>query len=455
LVCDDFPLSTKLDQGFLAYWHSAIAGEGIFRILGYPIIVLITHSSLLPGILALCTHIVAVLCFFRICQRLFKNTLNSVILSLLMGIFPWGYTALLWASAYLYELTTALFLINLLLLIELSHQPKSQPVLGFISYGLTLIALLILEPLTFAFMFSSGIIWILGSRNQRIFISVKQRLWNVLSSWGSALGSLTYIGLYQGFKNDYMMKPTVLNLKTLLSFHYYQYSNFYVFEPWLNSTNWPLMFTEWHGFTIAIALLLSLAVIPGLILLSRNDFDRQTTKPGWKLLIYILVLLVGASLIYTIAGGFSLDSRKKYPLIPLLLLLVGWLWSYFEAMQSNLLSHKRFILATVMILGVSTTWLITGIWHYEVDRYTSLTDFLVQKNIAGAIQIEWNPNLYATWPTMGTTIGFRMDDNWVLNQAIAYKGGQPVQVAPAPNATTLRFDPHTATWAAQPALPGL
>jgi xanthosine utilization system XapX-like protein len=33
--------------------------------------------------------------------------------------------------------------------------------------------------------------------------------------------------------------------------------------------------------------------------------------------VAILVLLLGASLIYAVGGGFSLDSRKKYPLLPL------------------------------------------------------------------------------------------------------------------------------------------
>ena len=97
---------------------------------------------------------------------------------------------------------------------------------------------------------------------------------------------------------------------------------------------------------------------------------------------------------------------------------------------------------TLGLIGVSTTWLVQGVYRYEILRYDALTDFLVANQISGEIQVQLEPTVSST---IQTTLGYKFyNDDWggaVLNWAMKGKGGQSVKVTENPEAVKLRWEP--------------
>jgi hypothetical protein len=162
-------------------------------------------------------------------------------------------------------------------------------------------------------------------------------------------------------------------------------------------------------------------------------------------LLAILALLIGASLIYAVAGGFSLDARKKYPLIPLLL-LGCWMWrSVAQKRRAPDGAYLAFS-AIVCLAAAMTTWLILGIWKYEVARYNALAETIAKNDVHGDIQVIWSPDLRRAWPQMVRSLGYGFDDTWVLNLAVEYRGGATISVAATKRATVLKYTPQGLRW---------
>ena len=444
-VMDDYNTSSILLPGGLGdYFHI----HGMWRIIGHTIAAsAIQVHPLFYNTLAVFTHLIVICLFFAVCKRLIGNITTATILSLLMASFPWGYQAIVWASAYPYVLATGIFLANVLVLTRVSGKRSDQAVAFIASYLLTVLALLIQESLTFAFMVSGLIVWLTNDRRNltRLIRGVADRF----SGWGPALGVLSYIGLYEMFKTAQMTKPLPdFNAISILSTYYFQWSNIYVFQPLFEPATRQLTFDSWTWIRILAGILLSgLLIVTIFMMLVNKEVEETETNRFLKhrqVLGYIVLLLLGASFVYAVGGGYSLDSRKKYQLVPLMLLLMGWCWSRFGPVR---IGRKGVgVLTGVMAFGIITTWLMVGIWKYEVARTDALAEFLSDMGISGKIHVMWNPDLYRLWPAMESTWGFRLDDQNYLNNALNKKGGGRVTVTDDPDAITVRYEMEERQW---------
>jgi hypothetical protein len=447
-VADDFSLSTMLQKG-LGAW---IDGLGVWRILG--LVVPLWAVSLHPlalGLLALLAHVAAVCCFYKVCRTLLGNSVLALILALAMGIFPWGYQALLWASGLSPVLANSLFWLNILVLLKYAGSAQAQRQAFIICFGLTLLSLLTNDYLLFATLVSGVIIWL--PADGWSFAGARRRMLSRYSGWAPFLAGGAYLLMFRLLSaqavSDY--KRPFLNLRSILSVYYHQYSNAYVFQPWLNPVTRSFLFFSWGTTQIVSALLLT-AMLGALLLyvVRRGGFDPGAARPGANWLPYLMLLLLGASLVYALTGGYSLDTRKKYSLIPLLLLLAGWLWRRFVRSGPKASLWARLALIVLITAGVSTTWMVIGIWRYEVTRQALLVDYLAAHQLSGEIRLKSDPDLYAAWPQLNQTMGFRLDDDWVLNTALAYRGANPVKTNGAQGSPLLSFDAAQFRWTIVP-----
>jgi len=439
-VNDDY---TWMDVGIgMDHFHNS----GVWRIVGNSLATLsITDEPVSHGLLAILTHSCLTVLFYLVCQQLFSLSLLSFNLALIGGIFPWGYQAMTWAAAYTYMIATAFFWANLLTLIKFGPKKNKQKGVFIASFVFSLLSLLSNECLIFALVISGSYIWFLP--NKPSITTVKNRFKMLYSGWAPLIAACCYLALYI-LRKPVINKQVSLNPASVISVYYHQYSNLDVFQPWLDPTTREFLFYSVSFQDIFVLIFLFILLILGLwTILKSSDRNDSNTKPTIQLLGYIILLLLGASAIYALGGGYSLDTRKKYALIPLLLLLTGWLWCYFLRQRIKISTKRIFgMTLLVIVLGVSTTWLNVNIWSYEAMRYNRLADFLRKKQFPENIRIEWVPDLYSAWPTMSRSWGFRLDEQWVLNMAVKFRGGAPVDVVTDNDAKTVRFDPSSNGW---------
>ena len=425
---------------------------GVHRIVGHAIpFFLYRFAPYLQGMPVIFAHIVTVSLFFRLCQLLLESSAIAFLLSLVMAVFPWGHQALVWLVENTFVLATAFFFGNLLVLISFSSAHQKQGFAFCASYLLSLLSLLSNECLLFSLVVSGSIAWF--PKGKFSVEEFKRRAKERYSGWAPLLGVFSYLVCYDlAFRFLTVRPPTKIphwNPESILSVPFYQYSHIYVFQGWLSPIARRFIFFEWNGLMFLVSVCLAALFIVCLHQFAAMASYREvpSAKPNKTLLFYLIALIVGACFIYAVGGGYSLDTRKKYSLIPLLLLLIGYILRTFLSLRISISTKTVPILFVLSMVGVGTTWLNTGVWRYEVMRYDSLVEFLVGNHIAGDIRVERHPDLYEEWPTLTKMWGIRMvDDNFVLNEAILGKGGRPVHVTRGGRGVTVEFDERSSRW---------
>lgn len=468
LVGDEYPFTLILKNGLdnhLSHWWPT---WGVLRLLGQIINGFNTNHPGLSAYLTLITHTLTVCLFFNVSQLLFKRTGLSLVLALIMGVFPWGYQSLVQIMGYTTMLSATLLLANVILLLEFSDRKQKQPLIFLLSFVLTFIAQAIYENLVFSFMVSGLILWIDDDRIRwrSIWPGAKAKI----SGFAPFLGGLTFLILYKLTSNSEEITRTLgrsfsANPEALLSVYFYQYTNAYVFQPWLSADTRNLMFFSWGlGQVVAFILLLGIGLV-SLAIFLRSQRETVAVLPQVEngLLIYIILLLLGASFLYAAAGGYSIDTRKKYALIPLMLLLVGWIWCQFFESRLHFSRRTLAVLMSLVLFGISTTWLVVGVYRYDLMRQDALATFLVENNISGDIQLEMHPDIKLAWPTMPATLGFDLYADWALSIAVKAKRDRlccrtlinineilqdpyAVRLSNKPSAPKLQFDPNQFRW---------
>jgi hypothetical protein len=436
---DDFHFALWLLSGGIAhYFHE----NGVWRILGHETGALSTLANpLLPGLLATVTHTAAALLFLAVLRQLLSSKRLALLLALIFAVFPWGDTALMWACEYTYLLSTTLFLAVLCLLLRVFPLKDSAAVpLCILVAALSLFSH---EALFFAMLISGGVVLLRDDGRP-----LKQRIPLAVAP---AIGCCIWWVLYKIFPGRIPVERIKLDPRTLLSGIYYQYTNLWIFQPWASHSIRALLFFAWSWWQFAVAVILVCAVL----FCFRRFLPRTTTNQAQairdnRMLIFLLVLLVATVAIYSIGGGFSLDSRKKYPIIPVLLMTAGYcIDRYWPRSIPPLRLHRVAILA-VTVCGIATTWLQIALWRYEATRLDLLVDFLQTQPDQAAVQVHWDSRIQAAWPHADQFWGAPVED-WVRANAVDLKNltSPPAQYSPAIEA--VKFNPETFRW--QPASP--
>ena len=465
-VADDFFFMRLIGHGGLpGYIHWL----GFWRPLGQylPFWLFLKNSSYHP-IPVLLTHLLATILLFHVCQPLFGGIRLPLLAALVFAMFPFGYEAQTLIVNYNYVIPVPFFLANILLLAR--HEELDWPisVLFFISSALAILTALGHECLFFASIFS-GLFALIeaptGAVRVRRLLGGKGFL-----TLAPLTGCVVWLAMYYAFPGKVTPEHihiTKIHPQSILAVYYRQYSLLDVFIPWLSSVTRHFVFAGWSTITVAAVTICLILFLSGLGRLSkRAEYSLGFREATSYKLVAILALLLGASLIYALAGGFSLDSRKKYPLVPLLLLL--GCWTFRSVFKKRQVPAPAFLAcgAIICIAGAMTTWLVVGIWKYETARYNALAEFIAKHEVQGDIEVRWNPDLNRAWPQMQRSLGFRLDESWVLNLAVGYREDpyrdpgevvrlwlqhengmvRTISVAASDKSTVIEYDPEASRW---------
>lgn len=464
LVFDDYLFFDLVkDNGFIGSLIKIFQIHGLWRLLGF----VLGPFSLINGfyyLLLIISHILVCLILYSILRKLFNDLDISLWLTSLAAVYPVYYQIMVWNIVYDRLFATLFFLINsLILIVSAKSDSSKREIYFFISaYLATFLSLLGNECLFFALIASSAFVWLIPARIE--LNSFQEKLIKKYSGWAPVLGCLSFGILYKLFEPDQALKTiSSISPETILSAYYYQKNQLqYTLEAWFSEETVNLIFYSWTLDNFITIIIISLLSIFVLLAFSREqgikvynykeNSENRSKQKKYRILLITILLLVGGSSIYVLGGGYSLDSRKVYPLFPIITLFLGWILKYFNPVF-NLIFYNRitvrlfnFLVISLATLFITTAWLVTGIWHYEAQRYDSLLEFITRNDINGKINVQWIPNLYEAWPKMNTTWGFRLDSYRVL-QVSGFENVTPVNRNNlTEKVTVIIFDPDRNQW---------
>jgi hypothetical protein len=422
--------------------------RGVWRILGIMLPAWLVSVNCY-GLAAISLHAISGYLFYLIARRGIGSVPHALFFTVVMLAFPWGYQALLWASALSFALASCLLwaIIYVLLAFHADRLWRYLIAAGIVCASF--LCLLQNEAAFFPLCFAGVIVWM----RPQIF----RRDWKsaVAVSLSSAVGAGLWGVVYEIFKPAHPIKIiTHINPATVFSALFYQYSNLEVFDVWIHTPLLKHIISTLGGIDVVLTLL-ALCAIPFLIsAVIRVGHDGATVpqsnggqiKPS-ALLIYMLVLSLGAASIYALGGGYSLDSRKRYLIVPLLVMavaaatrlirgpkLTGSLWPKGVAITTS----------TICIIGCLTSLFMMSLWKQELTRLNLLSDLIVENRLSAGLQVDWNPNINDIWPNAQRSTG--VDPGIALNQALLARGVKSISLMPE-SARQISWNSEEHRWA--------
>lgn len=426
LIADDHHLVHDLDHGLTAFVRMDFHRWGVWRMLGILLIVLLSRGPHLYGAIVIALHAVTSCLYLALLRQWFGGRWTPLFLAGIFAAFPFASGALLWANAADLPVLEALFLITLLIFGRWGAVPGRQTSVFFATLALTIIAQLVQENLIGAFFFCGLYVWIIpGFRTgQKRSGAMRTRY----SAFGPAAGVLAYLVAYRLTRTHTMVKKETFHWQSAFSPLVYQHGNLDVLKCWLYPDCRALLFRDWPPSLALVVCLLAVATAVCLVMLGRDRRAGAARIAGPGLLIYIVILAAGASAIYAVAGGFSLDSRKRYCLLPLVLMGIGWLVRRFSPAHST---RRMAIAATaafaaMLAVAVPSTWLNIGVWRHETKMHDLLLDTIALNRLPGPVRIQWEPSIPNRWGRTGWE--FRPDDPQIISSDVTFKHHYSAQV---------------------------
>ena len=274
-------------------------------------------------------------------------------------------------------------------------------------------------------------------------IWVKPDFWRdpksaVVVSLAPLVGALLWGTVYELTKPaNPVYAVTEINLRSALSALFYQYRSLEVFDVWTNDSLRNHAISTFQP--INLVTVLALCAVPflvGAILraarVENDDSVRQQAeiKPI-AFLIWMILVVDGGAFIYVLAGGYALDSRKRYILMPMLIMAAAaaiWLIWRPDRARTFWLRNGSVAITAICIFGCLTSLLMTSLWRNEIKRLDLLVELIIENKIVGSLQVDWKPDLKAIWPASEYSWGITAQT--VLDEALRVHGFGSVLLGP-------------------------
>jgi hypothetical protein len=376
------------------------------------------------GLVVVTIHAIGGYLFYLIASRSLGSVRHALFLTVVVLAFPWGYQALIWASASSFLLASCVFWAILCIMFAF----RGDRVWSFLlALGTaSFLCLLLNEALFFPLCLAGIIFW------SRPHVFGRNLKGAVAVSLAPLVGAALWVAAYESLKPALPVKTiTEIHIPSTFSAIFYQYANLEVFDVWIHGPLREHMISTIDASDFVLTLL-ALCAIPFLVagIVRNADDDRKgpqrlgsaEVRPG-RFFICMLVLLLAAGAIYALAGGYSLDSRKRYIIVPLLLMTTAAAaWLIWGPARARAFWPRCAVLATTAIcmFGCLTSLCIMSVWKYELTRLNLLADFIAEKRLSGDLRINWNPEISLIWPRAERSWG--PDVGSALQQALLARG---------------------------------
>lgn len=385
---------------------------GVWRFLGFRLAgLLVAPNSWLPGTAAVFLHWITVLSVWRMSVRVATER-ASMMAAALFATFPIAYGCLAWGGviqliAGVAGFTaTAGILLSLPVAIVVRHKA-----LVFCGSALATFLVIAVQE-NAAFCFPALSIWCVfrgqdrfageGAGGEGAASGMRLRR----SGWlltGPLCGFVCYVIVY-AIASHVPDNPPGLRLRSLLSTYYYQYTLYWNFLP-LGAARLGQLFFFGAGQIGRVAMALGGAAIIPLVFGWRHHdrVNRRVTRfGGIRALSFCLLLLGGASVVFAVSQGFSLDMRKRYPIVAMLTIAVAALLSERRAMTWISKPWAESVFGAVVAIFIAASWLQTGIWFYQAEANDQLSTQVAAADLPLPEAVTYDIAVSELWPHSDT-----------------------------------------------------
>ncbi len=369
--------------------------QGLWRAISIPLMAIgLAGGPSLYLTAMLLLHVFNGLLLLRILGRLEADPLWALIGTSVFLVFPGYHEALAWISGTAVVWSSAFFLLTLAVALDEPTSNYARRLRAILLIAFTLLGNLMHEQLLIAYL----------------AMPVALTIWRPPSSWSSGfalraawwrfmpwVGSALYLAGYFATVHATTTKQPALNLRAALSPLWHQSSNLMAFDVWTHPP-WVRSFGRELLSPGGMVITLMLIAGAGAMAVLRHPVKPRSaegagTRPrraaaGWA------VLIMGAAAIYALAGGYSLDSRKRYVFVALALMGAAHLLSLSGLRASRSI---RIAAASLCIVAGSTAGALTQARKEMLD---AVSQFKAQFAAEG-----WLPPVYiAGWDDTPTSL---------------------------------------------------
>jgi hypothetical protein len=356
------------------------------------------------GFALIAAHAIGGYFFFLVARRGFGSVAYALFLTIIVMAFPWGWEAVVGASAAAYVFASCLLWVILWALLSLRADQRQIYVCAAGLVFASFLCLLIHEVVFFSLCVAGFIVWMRPDI---------RRDWKSAAAVSLAplVGALLWGVIYE------LTKPAVpiysvthLRLRSALSPLFYQYRSLEVFDVWTNDDLRIYAISTIQSLNLILALLALCAVpfLVGAILRAARaesvDTVRQqkTQITPIAFLIWMVLVCEGAAFIYVLAGGYSPDPRNRYVFMPMVIMSASaaiWLIWGPQWTRTSWPHRSSVAISAICIFGCLTSLLVISVYEMEGKRIYLLADLIVQNMISDSFHPDWRPDLKTIWPS--------------------------------------------------------
>ena len=397
------------------------ATRGIWRIVGIPLPGWLVSRDVYAFAL-IAAHAIGGYFFFLVARRGFGSLAYALLLTIIVMAFPWGYEALVWASAAAYVFASCLLWVILWALLSLRADQRQIYVRAVGLVFASFLCLLIHEAVFFSLCVAGFVVWMRPDF---------RRDWKSAAAVSLAplVGALLWGVIFE------LTKPAVpiydivthLRLRSALSALFYQYHTLAVFDVWTNDLlrNYAISTIQSPNLILALLALCAVPFLVGAIMRAARvesvDTVRQqkTQIKPIAFLIWMVLVCEGAAFIFVLAVGYGATARARYIILPMVIMsAAAAIWLMWGPQRAGTFWPRgsSVAISAICIFGCLTSLLVISFYKMEIKRVYLLADLIVKNTISDSLTI---------WPSSPI-----IDQQHALDRALDARGYKRVLLTP-------------------------
>ena len=387
------------------------ATRGIWRIVGIPLPGWLVSRDVYAFAL-IAAHAIGGYFFFLVARRGFGSVAYALFLTIIIMVFPWGYEALVSASAASYVFASCLLWVILWALLYLRADQRQIYVCAAGLLFASFLCLLIHEAVFFSLCVAGFIVWMRPDfrRDWKSAAAVSLAplvgalLWGVINELTKPAEAVLLA------ERVPILDVTHFRLRSTLSPLFYQYRSLEVFDVWTNDIlrNYAVSTIQSPNLILALLALCAVPFLVGAIKCAARAESIDTLRQQKiqinpiAFLIWMVLVCEGAAFIYALAGGYSPNPRRRYIILPMVIMsAAAAIWLIWRPQRTGTFWPRgsSIGISAICIFGCLTSLLVISIYKMEGKRIYLLADLIVQNTISDSFHPDWNPDLETIWPS--------------------------------------------------------